>query len=462
MADTQISSVANAPQLRRALSLWDLILYGMIVIQPTAPMPVYGVMSQRAHGHAVTTVLIAMVAMLFTAMSYGKMARAYPSAGSAFTYVGSEIHPALGYVTGWSMAMDYMLNPIVCTILCSKFALNFLPEIPYPVFIVFFITLFTCLNLFGIKTSARINETLAAGMGVVIVIFLVAAARYVLKTPHDGFAFFTRPFYDPQTFSMPAVLGGTSLAVLTYIGFDGISTLSEEAENPKRNILLATVLVCLITGVLASIEVYAAQLVWPGAEPFPDVDTAYVSVAGRAAGAWLFALINITLLVATVGSGMGSQLGAARLLFGMGRGNALPKSFFGVIEPKRRIPRNNVLFVGFFALLGTIFLTFERAAELLNFGALLAFMGVNAASFTHYYLRQSEKKWNNLLVPVMGFTVCLLLWLNLSRPAKIAGVIWMAVGIAYGAFRTRGFKSSLVSFDVPEDVDGSAPVVERN
>lgn len=460
MADTQSSSVANAPQLRRALGLWDLILYGMIVIQPTAPMPVYGVMSQRAHGHAVTTVLIAMVAMLFTAVSYGKMARAYPSAGSAFTYVGSEIHPALGYVTGWSMAMDYMLNPIVCTILCSKFALNFIPEIPYPVFIVFFITLFTCLNLFGIKTSARINETLAAGMGIVIVIFLVAAARYILKTPHDGLAFFTRPFYDPQTFSMSAVLGGTSLAVLTYIGFDGISTLSEEAENPKRNILLATVLVCLITGVLASVEVYAAQLVWPGAEPFPDVDTAYVSVAGRAAGAWLFALINVTLLVATVGSGMGSQLGAARLLFGMGRGNALPKSFFGAIEPKRRIPRNNVLFVGFFALLGTVFLTFERAAELLNFGALLAFMGVNAASFTRYYLRQSDKKLSNLLVPVMGFTVCLLLWLNLSRPAKIAGVIWMAIGISYGAIRTRGFKSTLVSFDVPDDVDGSAATVD--
>jgi amino acid transporter len=460
MADTQSSSVANAPQLRRALGLWDLILYGMIVIQPTAPMPVYGVMSQRAHGHAVTTVLIAMVAMLFTAVSYGKMARAYPSAGSAFTYVGSEIHPALGYVTGWSMAMDYMLNPIVCTILCSKFALNFIPEIPYPVFIVFFITLFTCLNLFGIKTSARINETLAAGMGIVIVIFLVAAARYILKTPHDGIAFFTRPFYDPQTFSMSAVLGGTSLAVLTYIGFDGISTLSEEAENPKRNILLATVLVCLITGVLASVEVYAAQLVWPGAEPFPDVDTAYVSVAGRAAGAWLFALINVTLLVATVGSGMGSQLGAARLLFGMGRGNALPKSFFGAIEPKRRIPRNNVLFVGFFALLGTVFLTFERAAELLNFGALLAFMGVNAASFTRYYLRQSDKKLSNLLVPVMGFTVCLLLWLNLSRPAKIAGVIWMAIGISYGAIRTRGFKSTLVSFDVPDDVDGSAATVD--
>ena len=447
------ASTTNAPQvkLRRALGLWDLILYGMIVIQPTAPMPAFGLMMRRAQGHAVTTILIAMVAMLFTAISYGRMARAYPSAGSAFTYVGAEIHPALGYVTGWSMAMDYMLNPIVCTILCSKFALNFFPEVPYPVFVVIFIALFTGLNLFGIRTSARINDTLAAAMGVVIVIFLAAAARYVLRTPHDGFAFFTRPFYDPQTFSTSAVLGGTSLAVLTYIGFDGISTLSEEAENPRRNILLATVLVCLITGILASVEVYVAQLVWPSSLPFPDVDTAYVSVAGRAAGHWLFSLINVTLLVATVGSGMGSQLGAARLLYGMGRGNAIPKSFFGAIEPKRRIPRNNVLFVGCFALIGTVFLSFERAAELLNFGALLAFMGVNAASFTRYFLREKKRDISNFMVPVCGFFVCLLLWLNLSHPAKIAGVIWMGLGIAYGAVKTRGFKAELVSFDVPDE-----------
>jgi amino acid transporter len=455
------TSAQDGLTLRRTLGLWDLILYGMIVIQPTAPMPVFGVMTQRAHGHAVTTVLIAMVAMLFTAISYGRMARVYPSAGSAFTYVGSEIHPALGYVTGWSMAMDYMLNPIVCTILCSKFALNFFPEVPYPIFVIIFIAVFTSLNLFGIRTSARINDTLAAAMGVVIVIFLAAAARYVLHTPHDGFAFFTRPFYDPKTFSTPAVLGGTSLAVLTYIGFDGISTLSEEAENPKRNILLATVLVCLITGVLASIEVYAAQLVWPSSQPFPDVDTAYVAVAGRAAGHWLFSLINVTLLVATVGSGMGSQLGAARLLYGMGRGNALPKSFFGALEPKRRIPRNNVLFVGLFALIGTTFLSFERAAELLNFGALLAFMGVNAASFTHYFLRKQGKGWSHFLVPVLGFLVCFVLWLNLSRPAKIAGVIWMALGIAYGAVRTRGFKAELVTFDIPGEAESATAAVSQ-
>ena len=134
------------------------------------------------------------------------------------------------------------------------------------------------------------------------------------------------------------------------------------------------------------------------------------------------------------------------------RGNAIPKSFFGAIEPKRRIPRNNVLFVGFFAFVGTTFLTFERAAELLNFGALLAFMGVNAASFTRYFLRERRRDLSNFLIPVLGFIVCLLLWLNLSRPAKIAGVIWMALGIAYGAYRTRGFKAELVTFDVPPHI----------
>lgn len=456
---TSPAETSGAPQLRRALGLWDLILYGLIVIQPTAPMPVYGVMSTRSNGHAVTTVLLAMVAMLFTAMSYGRMASAYPSAGSAFTYVGREIHPALGYVTGWSMAMDYVLNPLICTILCSKFAMNFFPEIPYAVWVPAFVLLFTFFNLQGIQTSARINTGLAAGMGVVIVLFLAAAVRYVAAAPHDGAAFFTRPFFDPQTFSLRAVMGGTSLAVLTYIGFDGISTLSEEAKNPRRNILLATVLVCLLTGALASIEVYAAQLVWPGTQAFPDVDTAIVFVAGRAGGRWLFLLINVTLLVATFGSALGAQLGAARLLYGMGRSNALPRVFFGAIEPKRRIPRNNVLLVGAIALIGAMVLDFERGVELLNFGALLAFMGVNTSALTRYFFRADQKHWFNFVSPVLGFVICSLLWFSLSWRAKVLGVVWMAIGIAYGAYNTRGFQKELLNLDIPTG-DGEAPAIK--
>src|SRR5947199_6706852 len=167
----ETASAISAPSLKRSLTLSDLILYGFIVIQPVAPMSVFGVLSDRGRGHVVTTLLIAMVAMLFTAFSYGRMARAYPSAGSAFTYVGQEINPALGYVTGWSMVMDYLLNPMICTIWISQQAHVFAPGIPYGVWAVIFIGIFTLLNIQGVKTSARVNSALAAGMGVVIAIF---------------------------------------------------------------------------------------------------------------------------------------------------------------------------------------------------------------------------------------------------------------------------------------------------
>jgi len=445
------SSPTSAPvRLRRTLTLWDLILYGVIVIQPVAPMSVFGVLSDRGHGHVVTTILIAMVAMLFTAISYGRMARAYPSAGSAFTYVGQEINPALGYVTGWSMVMDYMLNPMICIIWCSQQAHVFAPGIPYAGWAVFFFLVFTGLNIQGVKTSARVNTGLAIAMGVVITIFFVTAARYIFGHPHDGGGFFTRPFYDPQMWNTGAVLGGTSIAVLTYIGFDGISTLSEEAENPRRNILLATVLTCLVIGILSAIEVYAAQLLWPASEPFKDIDTAFTFIAGRA-WAPMFAILGFTLLVANFGSGMGAQLGAARLLYGMGRSKALPQSFFGAIDPKRHVPRNNVIFVGVVALIGAFLISYGLGAEMLNFGALIAFMGVNLAAFVRYFVRGEHKKLGNFLPPILGFLICLLLWLNLSRPAKIVGSIWMIVGIAFGAVKTRGFRGNLIDFELPPE-----------
>ena len=489
MGSSATSSTATGPRLRRTLTLWDLILYGVIVIQPVAPMSVFGVLSDRARGHVVTTLLIAMVAMLFTAFSYGRMARAYPSAGSAFTYVGQEINPAAGYVTGWSMVMDYMLNPMICIIWISQQAHVFAPGVSYWAWAIFFGIVFTGLNIQGVKTSARVNTGLAIAMGVVIAIFFVAAARYVFGNPHDGVAFFTRPFYDPQSWDTKAVLAATSIAVLSYIGFDGISTLSEEAENPRRNILLATVLTCLVIGILSAVEVYAAQLIWPASQPFPNTDTAFTYVAGRA---WkpLFAVVGFTLLVANFGSGMGAQLGAARLLYGMGRSKALPEKFFGAVDPKRRVPRNNVVFVGLIALAGALLVSYGifsygLGAEMLNFGALIAFMGVNLAAFFRYHVRESRQSpilpllvtavvialvlwpglgWTGWVVaglgltflaifrpPLAGFTICFFLWKNLSWKAWIVGGIWMVVGILFGAIKTRGFRGSLIDFELPPE-----------
>ena len=449
----ETTPAGNAPvKLRRVLGLWDLIIIGIVIIQPIAPMGIYGVISNEARGHVVTTILIAMVAMLFTAVSYGKMARAYPSAGSAYTYVGQEIRPSLGYVTGWAMVMDYILNPLICTIICSKLTQNILPFMPYWILAVGFAGAFTLLNLRGVKTSARINDVLAAGMSIVVVIFFVFVIRFIWGLHQYGPGFFTQPFYNPATFSFGGVFRGTSIAVLTYIGFDAISTFSEEVENPRRNIMLATVLVCLITGVLASLEVYAAQLVW-GSAPFPadKVESAFPLVAREAGGWFLFQLINFTILIANVGSGLGSQLGAARLLYGMGRSDGIPKKFFGYLDPKNHIPRNNVIFVGAIALVGAFLISYDQGAELLNFGALLAFMGVNAAAFVRYFLRADKKHWFDFISPVLGFVICLFIWRNLSSKAMLLGAVWMGVGIAYGAVKTKGFQAELVKFDIPPD-----------
>src|ERR1700751_2085417 len=425
MATDATTKTASAPRLRRTLTLWDLILYGVIVIQPVAPMSVFGVLSDRGRGHVVTAILIAMVAMLFTAFSYGRMARAYTSAGYAFTYVGQEINPALGYVTGWSMVMDYMLNPMICIIWCSHQAHVFAPGLPYWCWAIFFAGVFTFLNIQGIKTSARVNTLLAAGMGAVVAVFFVAAARYIFGHPHDGAAFFTRPFYDPQLWDSKAVLAATSIAVLSYIGFDGISTLSEEAENPRRNILLATVLTCFVTGILSAVQVYAAQLIWPASDPFPNLDTAFTFVAGRA-WAPLFAIVGFTLLVANFGSGMGAPIGAARLLYGMGRSKALPQSFFGVVDPKRHVPRNNVIFVGAIALAGAFIISYGLGAEMLNFGALIAFMGVNLAAFFRYHVREGGGS-PALPLLITGLVVALVLWPHQNVTLSIIAGIGLAV-----------------------------------
>jgi len=464
------------PGLKRVLGLKELLLYGIILIQPTAPMPLFGVVAQEARGHVVTTILIGMVAMLFTAISYGRMANAYPSAGSAYAYVGRELHSALGYLVGWGMLFDYVMNPIICAIWCSKSAMKFVPMLPYAVWAVFFVGLFTAMNLRGIQASARTNAVIAAGLGVVIVLFFGAAARWLWLQPPAGATGWLRPFYDPQTFSWAHVSTGASLAMLTYIGFDGISTLSEEVRNPRRNILLATVLTCLVTGVLASLQVYTAQLVWPESNNFPDVDTAFVDVAGKAGGQWLLVTVNAALLIATIGSGSGAHLGAGRLLYSMGRDNAIPRRFFGVVHPRTRIPRNSILFVGGLALAGAFLLNYMDAfigealkwlgrpasaggppitgyqlgAELLNFGAAIAFMGVNASAFVRYYVRAERRTLGNMLPPLLGFAVCFYIWLSLRTPAKVVGLVWLATGLLYGAWKTNWFARK-IEFAAPED-----------
>jgi putrescine importer len=422
-------------QLKRSLRLPDLVILGLILIQPTAPMPLFGVVFDKANGHVVTAILVAMLGMMCTAWSYGRMAQVYPSAGSAYTYVGRTLHPGLGYVAGWSMLMDYVLNPLICTIWCAKAAANIVPMVPLAALKIFFALLFTGLNLRRIEATARTTQVMAAGMGLVILWMLGATVQWVMQNPGVDF---WKPFYDPAHFDLSSFTTATSLAVMTYIGFDAISTLSEEVHDPRRNILRGTVLVCLIIGVLSAIEVYAAQLIWPVGEKFPDVDTAYVYVAGRAGGPWLFQAINLTLLLASIGSGAGAQLAGARLMFGMGREENLPKSFFGFVDARTGVPVRNVLLIGAIAAVGSLLIEYGMGAELLNFGAFIGFMGVNVAALRHYGFN---------LIPLCGFLICAFLWWNLTPPARVAGLVWLVLGVAWGYWSTGGFKKPLADLE---------------
>jgi amino acid transporter len=440
-------AMSEVLHLKRTLSLGQLVVMGVIFVQPTAPMPPFGAIHVVGNGHVVTTVLIAMFAMLCTAVSYGRMARAYPAAGSAYTYVGREVHPVLGYLTGWCMLLDYVVNPLICTIWCASAAHDLMPSVPGGIWIVFFAALFTGLNLRGIQATARTNQVLTAAMGIVIVWMLVACIRYLAGQSSIDWI---QPFYDPERFSWRSISTGTSVAVLTYIGFDAISTLSEEVQNPRRNILLATVLTCLIIGTLSAVEVYAAQLVWPPSEPFPNNDTAYVHVAGRAGGPLLFQVIALTIVVATVGSGSGAQLAGARLLYGMGRDNTLPRSFFGTLHPRTLIPAKNVVLIGIACMVGGFLMSYQFGAELLNFGALMGFMGVNLSSLLHYYVRAEKKHIWQLAPSAMGLFVCTYLWFSLSKTAQVAGWVWLIFGLMYGAYITSAFRKPMPKFETAD------------
>lgn len=447
------------------LGLPAIVLYGIVLIQPTAPMPLFGIASEKAQGHVVTLILIGMVAMFFTALSYGRMARAYPSAGSAYTYVGRELHPSLGYMAGWSMLFDYVMNPTLCVIWCSKasYDLGIVPDVPAKAWFVFYAVLFTGLNLRGIRASARTNVVITVLLGGMILLFFAAAFRYLFADASLDAAALTRPFYDRETFSLSHISSGAALAVLTYIGFDGISTLSEEVKNPRHNILLASVLVCLLMGALAALEVYVAQLIWPEpASTFPSLENAYAHVARRVGGPVLFGIVTVALIFASIGSGVGAHIGAGRLLYGMGRDNALPRRFFGAINPRTGVPQNNILLVGSVALVGAFLLDwnergYDLAAQLINFGAMFGFMGVNLSALVHYYIRGKTRQLRHLIFPALGFLICLFLWTQLSSVALIAGATWLFIGLAYGAWRTGFYRRPLRMFIGEESSTSETP-----
>jgi putrescine importer len=438
-------------RLRRVLTLWDLIFYGIVAVTPSAPATVYGLAELKSGGYVVVTILAAMVAMVLTAISYGRMAALYPSAGSAYAYVSRGIHPYLGFVAGWAMLLDYMLIPLFCTLYGTLALQRALPVLPFPIGSILFAGGITLLNLRGIRSTARANQVLLVFMGIVLFSFIVLAIKYIAARYGIQGLFSIQPFYRPGTFHLRAIASATSFAALTYLGFDAVTTMAEDVKDPRKNVLLAAVSVCLFTGVFGGLLVYLGHLAWPDYTTFTNVNTAFIDVTGRVGGVALLKATAVLLVVANVGAGLTSQVGAARLLYGMGRENVIPARYFARLHPTRNTPDINIILLGVLGFVGAQFISYELAAELLNFGAFLGFMGVNVAVIWQFWVRRAHQQGRNFLtdviLPFLGFLFCSVIWLGLGNPAKIAGSLWLLVGFFVLATQTGWFRRPVVMSD---------------
>ena len=462
------TSSGSTGGLKRVLTLSDLVIYGIILIQPCAAMPLFGHANQEAQGHAVVSVLLAMSAMLMTAISYGRMANRYPAAGSAYTYVGRGLHPSIGFLTGFSVYLDYLIIPIICTIFCGSAANQMMPFIPTQAWYLLFAGMFIWLNLRGIKTTSRFSWALMIVMSIVVFWYMGAAIQHLFSLGGAAALFSTEPFYHSSSFSWKVIGSGTALAALTYIGFDGLTTLSEEVENPRRNVMLATVLTCLITGVWSGAQVYLAQAAVPWSEwggflndimaragisdRSEALNRAMFGIAGIVGGYPLEFAITTVLLVASVGSGVTGLAGCVRVMYGMGRDRVLPEKFFGHLSAKQSVPSYNVLLIGAIVVVAPFFLDYGQCAHLINFGALLAFSLVNLASIREYYFRSKNRSlgsfFKNFLPPALGVVACMAIWSSLPPLTFLVGGIWLAIGLIYLTYRTGFFRRELTMTDV--------------
>ncbi|MGH9846816.1 MAG: APC family permease, partial [Blastocatellia bacterium] len=384
--------------------------------------------------------LIAMIAMSFTAISYGRMAAAFPEAGSTYTYASKALHPAAGFLAGWAMTLDYILIPMLSVIFVGLTANKVWPETPYAVWVVATAAAITAINLRGIRMTSRANYVMNAIMGASLVCFLLLAIRALWMGVGVGHLASARPFFNPQTFSFSDVTGATSLAVLSFIGFDGVTTLAEDARNPRRDIGRATVLVCFVAGALFVLQSYLAQMVWPDYATFSPVETAFLDIGRLVGGSALFYFLSFVLVVGGLASAITGQASASRLLCGMGRDRVLPQRLFGYVHPRLGTPVYSVLLMGGLHLLGALVLKYTEAAELVNFGAFIGFMAVNLCVIRHYGVQGRKHSFANLILPALGFAVCAYIWGHLSRLALGLGAAWMAAGALYLLWLTRGLR----------------------
>ena len=429
----------------------SVVLFGLAYMTPMIVFGTFGALATASQGTTAMAYLVAAGAILLTAISYGVMARVYPVAGSAYTYARRSISPSIGFLVGWAVLLDYFFLPMVIWLIGAAYLSSAFPAVPTWVWIVGFIAVTTLVNVVGIAFANRINFILMLVQLGVLVAFLVLAARYVVALNGPGGLVSVTPFFTTGV-PFSASVAGAAIAAYSFLGFDAVSTLTEETRDAKRTMPKAILIIALAGGLIFIASAYITQLAHPGAE-FASVDAAATEIA-KAIGGDLFVTIFLaTLVVAQFTSGLAAQASVGRLLYAMGRDTVLPVSFFGNLHPKWHTPILNLILVG---VIGLAALTMDvtTSTSFINFGAFLAFTAVNVSVIALYLKRDQQVRplgmLIGLVVPALAAVCDLFLLWNLDEHAKVLGLIWLAVGIAYLAYLTSFFKIAPPEMDFAE------------
>lgn len=453
---TAPASASAQPSLARTLRLPSLVLFGLAYMTPLIVLGIFGVVAETTGGASASAYLVALVAMLFTASSYGRMAAAYPVAGSAYTYVRRTIDPRVGFLVGWAVMLDYLFLPMVIWLIGAAYLEAQFPGVPGWVWILGFIIVTTLLNILGIKVADRTNYILMAFQVLVIVVFVGLSIGSVVAHQGAGGLISAGPFVNP-TATFQGVTAGAAIAAYSFLGFDAVTTFTEETIEPRKTVPRAILLIALIGGVIFILVSYTTQLVHPGGA-FHDSSSAAFDIAITIGGNVFGSIFIAGLVVAQFASGLAAQASAARLMFAMGRDGALPRKVFGEISRRFRSPVVNLVIIGVVGLVA-MFLDVATSTSFINFGAFVAFTMVNVSVIVYYFRQRRAGQRHNavlyLVVPAIGAIITGYLLTRLDINAIVLGLSWLVLGVIVLAIVTKGFRQlpPEISYD---EADGDA------
>ncbi|MDQ0260262.1 APC family permease [Sinomonas atrocyanea] len=436
----------NSSTLKRSLGLWAIVGLGLGYMTPTTVFDTFGIVSGETNGVVPLAYLVALVAMVFTAVSYGRMTRFFPSAGSAYTYTSETMHPNVGFLVGWASLLDYLLLPLVNAVIVRIYMESFFPDVPSWIWVVAYVVVITAMNLWSMNSTSKINGILVVFEIVLIGAFVVLAWNALAHGTGTGAVFSSAPLFHGGV-DASAVISGATVVCFSFIGFDAITMYTEEAKD-ATTVPKAIVLALLIGGTIFFVAAWFGQSVFPTLDGFDNTDDTLPEMALKVGGQLFKVLFTSAAFAATVASSLASHASVSRMIYVMGRNGRGPVSrFFSFVHPRFRTPSFAVLFVGAVSLLAIPF-TLEFISSMINFGALIAFTFVNLTVVVFFVLRKKEIRTPkevlvNIVLPVIGMVLTGVLWANLQMDALVYGAIWLGIGAVCLLVITRGFRRTV-------------------